>query len=199
MPNVDQKERSLEDGVSAELFAPGCPEFTAECVEDEEDHGTASSGLLTDMKIFMDARDGVGVEGSVEVHGDLDKEDDGEDGPFLPVGETEAQLIVAVILGEFYLVILGDVIDILCLSIRGAIGLYGTWIGGVGCCEFAVVGGEVGGLGHDYDYCAQRTEIMIGKMSRERMLSSWELGRQELGMTPSVSLELLIHSADECG
>ena len=110
------------------------------------------------MEILGDALGGVGVETGVEVHGDLDGEDDGEDGPFLPGGEAEAQLVVAVRLGQLDLVfgVIGFFVD----GIGGGIGgVFCSGLGGVfgdevllstGCLsELAVVGGEVSDVSHD--------------------------------------------------
>jgi hypothetical protein len=41
------------------------------------------------LKIFGNAAHGIGIETGVEVHRDLDEEDDGEDGPFLPGGKEK--------------------------------------------------------------------------------------------------------------
>lgn len=41
------------------------------------------------MKILGNPAYGVGIETGVEVHRDLDEEDDGEDGPFLPGGKEK--------------------------------------------------------------------------------------------------------------
>jgi hypothetical protein len=56
------------------------------------------SCLLADVRILGNAAHGIGIETGVEVHRDLDEEDDGEDGPFLPGGKGEAKFIAAVVL-----------------------------------------------------------------------------------------------------
>ena len=78
------------------MDVPRRPEFTSKGVGDQKDHGTASSRLLTDAEFFGHARDRITVETGVEVHGNLDEEDERQDCPFLRVGEAEAQLVIAI-------------------------------------------------------------------------------------------------------
>ena len=62
---------------------------SSESVADEKDGSTDSSYLLADVKILGNAAHGIRIETGVEVHRDLDEEDDGEDGPFLTGGKEK--------------------------------------------------------------------------------------------------------------
>lgn len=52
------------------------------------------------MELFRYALHGVGVETGVEVHGDLNPEDERENGPLLPCGKGEPEFIGAIGLGD---------------------------------------------------------------------------------------------------
>jgi hypothetical protein len=69
--------------------------------------------LRRNTKFFRNAANGIGVEGCVEVHRDLDPEDDGDDVPLLLVGEAEAEFLVAVVLAELVLVICAQLLELL--------------------------------------------------------------------------------------
>ncbi len=159
LPEVDQAQRELEDRLPTEFLAPRCPQLASESVEYEEDHGTASGCLLADGELLGYALDRIRVQTGVEVHGDLDEEDDAEDGPLLPGGKAEAQFIVAVILCDFAAVVaLGFcaqgwslcrlLIVVVCSLIFGGGGFgYGVLCAG-SLCQLTVIGGEVGDLRH---------------------------------------------------
>jgi len=76
LPKIHQTQTQLQHNPASILFTPGCPEFAAKGVGDEEDALADARGLLGDVEFFRHARDGVAVDGGVEVHGDLDDEDD---------------------------------------------------------------------------------------------------------------------------
>ena len=61
---------------------------------------TDAGGLAADVEFFRQAGDGVAVEGGVEVHGALDDENDGDDGPFLPTAERGVGQSVAILEGR---------------------------------------------------------------------------------------------------
>lgn len=71
LPDVDQKHGKLQDRPSSKLLAPWRPQLAAERVHDEVDTLSNTSRLLTHTKGFGDGRDGIGEDGSVEVHRDL--------------------------------------------------------------------------------------------------------------------------------
>ena len=113
--------------------------------------------MHADAEFFGYALGSIGVQTGVEVHGDLDPEDESEDGPFLPTGEAETELLVTVGLGQldhlvsvgvvgsiFLVVWRSDVLE-LCRSIFG-VGRILRGISGTACgvSQLAVVGGEVG-------------------------------------------------------
>src|SRR5699024_11164395 len=87
LPDVDEKETELEDGLPADLLTPRSPQLTPKSIRDEKDEGTAASSLLTDAKLLRDARNGVGVETGIEVHGGLHQKDNHDDCPFFPTRE----------------------------------------------------------------------------------------------------------------
>ena len=97
------------DGVSMQfsysIAVATHPKLTAERVQNQEDGSTDTRALLADVELRRNTTDGIAVEGGVEVHGDLDDEDDGEDVPLLLIGVGVAQLVVAVVLGDFILVV----------------------------------------------------------------------------------------------
>nr|POF03016.1 hypothetical protein CFP56_70019 [Quercus suber] len=101
--------------------SPRRPQLAAEGVCDEEDGGTHAGGLCAHAVLGRDASivaiDGVGVKGGIEVHRDLDDEDDGEDVPFLGIGEAEAQFVVTIIFGELVPVVGAELLQV------GAVGL----------------------------------------------------------------------------
>ena len=59
---------------------------------------------MRDAKLIGEWCDGVGVDGGVEVHADLDEEDGEKDGPLLACREGEAETVVAVFIVEHDLV-----------------------------------------------------------------------------------------------
>lgn len=144
LPNVDQEQTELEDGPSSEFLTPRRPKLTSEGVQYQEDHGTTACGLLADVEFLRDAADGVGVEGGVEVHGHLDQEDDAENGPFLPFWEGEAQLFVAVVLGDFDLVVGARPLEVVdAFGVGGAIITALRLVIGIGAGFAASVLGEL--------------------------------------------------------
>jgi len=91
LEDVDKGERGLHDPLAAEFLGEGSPELAAEAVGDEEGHLTETGLEVRDAKVLGHARDGVGVDGGIVVHADLDPEDDGKDKPFLTAGEGKAE------------------------------------------------------------------------------------------------------------
>jgi hypothetical protein len=89
--DVDKGERGLHDPLATELLREWGPEFATETVGDEEGHLTETGLEVCDAKILGHARDGVGVDGGIVVHADLNPEDDGKNSPFLLAGEGKAE------------------------------------------------------------------------------------------------------------
>lgn len=96
-PDVDKEERGLHYGFATELLGPRSPELAAKGVEDEEQGGTETGDLLADLELLGDASQAIGVEGSVEVHGRLNQEDDGQNPPLLELWVGECQLALALL------------------------------------------------------------------------------------------------------
>lgn len=117
MPDVDEEQTELEDRPSSEFFRPGSPKLTTKSVEDQEDHGTTTSGLGTDAKLFRHASDGIAVQTCVEVHRDLNDEDDGQNRPLLPCRKAETEFFVAVIFCQNDLV--GAIVCVASLLLAG--------------------------------------------------------------------------------
>lgn len=92
LEDVDKGERGLHDPLATEFLGEGGPEFAAETVGDEEGHLTETGLEVGDAKVLGHARDGVGVDGGIVVHADLNPEDNGKNNPFLTAGEGEAEL-----------------------------------------------------------------------------------------------------------
>ena len=95
---------NLTTTTSAKLFAPRSPKPAPECVCKQEHHLAQTCGLLRDAKLVGERCDGVGVDGSVEVHADLE-EDSEKDGPLLTYREGEAETVIAVSIVEHDLVV----------------------------------------------------------------------------------------------
>lgn len=104
LPDVDETQRELKDGPATKFLGLGRSQLAAEGVGDQEDRRTDSGGLLTHIEGRTDADDGVGVERGVEVHRDLHDEDDGEHVPLLPLRPAVAQLVVAVLFRDFFII-----------------------------------------------------------------------------------------------
>lgn len=121
MPDVDQEQTCLQDRLAPELLTPWCPEFAPKSIRDQEDGGADSRGLFADMKLLGDSADAVRVQTTVEVHGDLHDEDDGEDCPFLEAGEAEAEFVVAIIFSEFDLAVISVAFLLLLLAFLAAL------------------------------------------------------------------------------
>ena len=92
LEDVDKGERGLHDPLATEFLREGSPELATETVGDEEGHLTETGLEVRDAKVLGHAGDGVGVDGGIVVHADLNPEDDGKNGPFLTAGEGEAKL-----------------------------------------------------------------------------------------------------------
>ena len=118
LPDVDEEQGELQDGLAAEFFRPGRPQLATETIGDEEEGGAGAGVLGGDVEFLADAVHGVGVEGGVEVHADLDPKDDGQDAPFLPAGEAEAELVIAVHLVDLHLLL---ALGVVC---AGSLGLF---------------------------------------------------------------------------
>jgi len=93
LEDVDETERGLHDPLATELLREGSPELAAETVSDEESHLAETSLEVRDTEVLGHAGNGVGVDGGIVVHADLNPEDDREDTPFLAVrkGESESR------------------------------------------------------------------------------------------------------------
>lgn len=103
LPDIHQHQTELQHRPSPQLLAPRGPEFTAKGVGDEEDHLADAGILQADVEVLGQRRNGVGVDAGVEVHGALHGEDDAQDGPFLPAGIAEAELLVAIVVSKLNL------------------------------------------------------------------------------------------------
>jgi hypothetical protein len=71
LPDINQKERGLQDRLSAKLLTPGSPQLTTKGIQDQEDHSTTTSTLSRDIKLFSDTIKSIKVQTSVEVHGEI--------------------------------------------------------------------------------------------------------------------------------
>jgi hypothetical protein len=91
LEDVDKGERGLHNPLATELLREWGPEFATESVGDEEGHLTETGLEVRDAKVLGHAWDGVGVDGGIVVHADLDPEDDGKNSPFLLAGEGKAE------------------------------------------------------------------------------------------------------------
>lgn len=100
LPDVDEEEGNLEHGLSTKKFRRAGCNFASEGVGDEEDHRATASCLQRDTELLGNAIQAVAVEGGVEVHRDLNPEDDSENGPLLPSRVAEGQVLVAIDLAE---------------------------------------------------------------------------------------------------
>lgn len=74
----------------------GYLQFAAKGIGDQEDGSASATSLSRDAKLFAHAKEAVGVERGVEVHGTLDEEDDDENLPLLPSWEGVAKNFRAV-------------------------------------------------------------------------------------------------------
>jgi hypothetical protein len=123
LPDVDEEQTELEDRPSSQLFTPGRPQLATESVGDQEDGGTKTRCLRADAKLRGDTGDGIAVKRCVEVHGDLDKEDDTQNSPLLPCREGETELIVAVFLCDLVAIVCA--VSLVVFLVGGAEGVIG--------------------------------------------------------------------------
>ncbi len=101
-PTVNEKERKLQHRPPPKLLTPRRPQLTPKRITNQKHPLPHACRRLRYTKVVRQQGHGVGVERGVEVHGDLDGEDDGEDGPFFVPGPREAEFGVDVLFGEFY-------------------------------------------------------------------------------------------------
>ena len=100
LPEVGKEHTELQDGLPTQFLTPRRPQLTTKSVRDQVNHGTAAGTLLTDAEFLRDTTNTVRIQTGVEVHRGLDEENHGENHPFPPGGETEAQRLVAIGFGE---------------------------------------------------------------------------------------------------
>lgn len=91
LEDVDETERGLHDPLATKLLREGSPEFAAETVSDEEGRLTETGLEMRDAEVLGHTGNGVGVDGGIVVHANLNPEDHGENSPFLHVREGESE------------------------------------------------------------------------------------------------------------
>ncbi len=96
LPEVDEEQTELQDRSSSQLLTPRGPELASERVGDQKDHLSDAGRLQGDAEFLCHRLDGAGVDAGVEVHGDLDREDDAQDPPFPRGRERKSEFVVAV-------------------------------------------------------------------------------------------------------
>ena len=147
LPDVDEEQTELHDGPASKLLTPGSPELATEGVCHQEDHLAYTRCLLTDMEHFGQRGDGIGIDATVEVHGHLHGEDDGQDGPFLIPGKREAEFVVAFVLEQFPLAISPGLSSRAAVIVIGGHGMFGMKALGLSIVEAVLVGTVVLVLG----------------------------------------------------
>ena len=176
LEEVDETERGLHDPLATKFLREGSPKFAAKPVSDEEGHLTKTGLEVRDTEVLGHAGDGVCIDGGIVVHADLDPEDDGENTPFLQIGEGEPEdrcsgcilvgqfdarlsALVDCKLGDFVRVILDCRIDLHFVAMDSFCGLT-LWVcGEMSVCVDICVGrvvqvgrrvGQVLGVGVEY-------------------------------------------------
>ena len=96
---------------------------TAKRVEDKEQHLADFDGAHADTKFLDHALARIAVDGRVEVHRDLHDEDGGEDGPFLPTGESETEGVGRIPLVKNMRVAANPFDSLFALGERGRVGV----------------------------------------------------------------------------
>lgn len=102
---IDQKQTSLQDRPPSQLLTPRRPKLAPKRIRHQENHLSHSHRLQAHIEMCREERDRIGKDRGVEVHGDLDGEDDGEDLPFPPGGPGVAEEVVGFVFGELALAV----------------------------------------------------------------------------------------------
>ena len=162
--DVDEGLRKLENRPATELLTPGRPQLATEGVEEQVDHLTCASLLLSDTEFFNKRRDRVWIYGSVVVHGDLNDRNRTQVHPFLPcwpvvgkdfVGIVFCQLALAVS-AHFLVGLVGLVRRSDSLAVRLVVEV--DVLVGLGRPENLLIVGHLRGLEQREDGCWRRGE-----------------------------------------
>jgi hypothetical protein len=108
LPNIDQKKTKLLNRPPTILLRPRRPKLATESIRHQEQHLRYTSNLFADMVFLADMGDAMGVDGSVEIHANLDEEDDDENLPLAPGREGVTQLIPGISILKLDLVAFDD-------------------------------------------------------------------------------------------
>lgn len=105
LPDVDKKHGQLENRPATKLFTPRCPQLTPNGISDKIDHLSGTGFLLANAKSFGKRFDSIGIDGCVEVHGDLNTSHGRKVCPFLPSWPAVCELVIAVFFPQLALAI----------------------------------------------------------------------------------------------